>query len=174
VFEAATEFEALARALREAGEKGLAQELRKGINEAARPLPDEIRASLIPHLPDNYAKTLDADLDIKIQQRTAGTNAGVSVVAKARGTNTASPGTGVRPGQPPSRQGKGRKLNRLNAGLLTHPVYGNREVWRTQGPEGGGMRPGWFTDPVRAAAPRVRREIEAAVRRVRDKIYQTP
>lgn len=161
--DAAVEFEALARALREAGEKGLAQELRKGINEAARPLPDEIRAGLIPHLPNRYAATLNDDLTITISQRSAGTQPGVFVVAKASGS-----------GPGPSRTRTGRKLKRLDAGLLTHPVFGNREVWRTQGPEGGGMRPGWFTGPVRAAAPRVRREIEDALRRVRDKIYATP
>jgi hypothetical protein len=163
VADAAVEFEALARALREAGEKGLAQELRKGINEAARPLPDEIRASLIPHMPDTYAATLNHDLRITISQRPSGTSPGVSVVAKASGSVPTV-----------SRRNTGRKLKRLDTGLLSHPVFGDRKVWRTQGPEGGGMRPGWFSDPVNKARPRVRQQIEDAVRRVRDKIYQTP
>jgi hypothetical protein len=158
VADAAAGFEALARALREAGEKGLAQELRKGINEAARPLPDEIRASLIPHLPNTYAAALDADLSITISQRSAGTSPGVSVAARA---STSGPG--------PSRTRTGRKLKRLDAGLLSHPLFGNRQHWFTQR-----VHPGWFSGPVDKSRPRVRQEIEAAVRRVRDKIYQTP
>jgi len=57
--------------------------------------------------------------------------------------------------------GKTRKLRYLDAGRLTHPVFGDREVWRTQ--EEPSVQPGWFTGPAEAAGPRVRAGIEKAL-----------
>jgi hypothetical protein len=147
--DAATELEALAFRLRRAGETELLAEITKAMRDAAVPVPDEIRAGLKPHLPDRYAETLDADLRLGVSVRTAGSDPGVSVT----GTTLLGTGRGgVRAG------GKARKLRDLDAGRLTHPVYGNREVWRTQEVE-----PGWFTGPAEAAGPRVRDGIERAL-----------
>lgn len=50
---------------------------------------------------------------------------------------------------------RGRSQARLmDRGLVRHPVFGNREVWRTTR-----FEPGWFTDPMRAGAPIARREV---------------
>ena len=56
-----------------------------------------------------------------------------------------------------------RKLKRLDAGLLTHPVFGNREKWVTQEGAAQGMVPGWFTGPCEAEESRVRGELEQAL-----------
>ena len=62
-------------------------------------------------------------------------------------------------------------MRRLNAGRISHPLFGDREHWYAQA---GGMVPGFFDDPVSRAGPGLRTEVEAAVRRVRDKIYAAP
>ena len=144
--DAASELESIARHLRNAGDGDLVRELTRAMRRAVDPVPDEIRAGLKPHLPDRYAATLDADLRIGINVRTNERNPGVSIT-----------------GQTLSGGGKGRKLSRLDAGLISHPVYGNREHWATQEGPGHGMEPGWFSGPAEAATPRVRAEIERAL-----------
>jgi hypothetical protein len=139
--DAAAELEALAFRLRRAGETEVLQEITRAMRDAAAPVPGEIRAGLAPHLPDRYAAVLDADVRLGVSVRTAGSDPGVSVTGQATG--------------------KTRKLRDLDAGRLTHPVFGDREVWRTQ--EEPSVRPGWFTGPAEAAGPRVRNGIEKAL-----------
>lgn len=164
--DAAAEFAELARNLNLVGFGDLRRELDKAVNDAAKPIADEIGslAHLQDDLPDTYADALAEDLKVTISKRTTGDNAGVSVIAQSRGLNTASPGTGHRPGLPPSRQGKGRKLRRLDAGLLTHPLYGDREHWYTQH-----VTPGFFTGPAESGGPHARDKILEAMRRIADK-----
>ena len=137
--DAASELESIARHLRRAGDADLVRELTRAMRAAVVPVQDDIRAGLRPHLPDRYAAVLDAGVRLGVNVRTNERNPGVSVTAQATA-------------------GKGRKLRRLDAGLLTHPVYGNREAWRTQHVE-----PGWFTGPAEAATPRVRAGLERAL-----------
>jgi hypothetical protein len=139
--EAASELESIARHLRRAGELDLVRELNAAMRRGVQPVPQAIRAGLKPKLPDRYAETLDADLALGISVRTSDRNPGVSVTAKARA--------------------KTRKLKYLDAGRLTHPVFGDREVWRTQ--ELPSVQPHWFTGPVTDAAPRIRGELERAL-----------
>ncbi len=143
----ASELEAIAFRLRRAGQEDLARELTAGMRRGVEPVPGLIRAGLKPHLPDRYAETLDADLDIRIIARNSGgadADAVVSVYAQ-------------------TRSGKNRALRRIDAGLLRHPVYGNREVWRSQEGAAKGVEPGWFTGPCEAAEPQVRAELEKAL-----------
>ena len=144
----ASELEAAAVRLRRAGQDDLARELAAGMRRGVAPVPDKILAGLAPHLPNPYAATLDADLDIKTIARSgsANTDAVVSVYATTRG--------------------KARKLKRLDAGLISHPLFGDREHWYTQEAPGHGMVPGWFTGPCEAEEPRVRDELERALRDV--------
>ena len=139
--EAASELESIARHLRLAGEGDLVRELTAAMRRGADPVRDEIRAGLKPHLPDRYAGTLDADLRLGISVRTNERNPGVSVTGTPRA--------------------KARKLRNLDEGRLTHPLFGDREHWHAQHVE-----PGWFTGPAEAAAPRVRGELEQALRDV--------
>ena len=130
----ASELEAAAVRLRRAGQDDLARELTAAMRRGVAPVPDQIRAGLRPHLPDRYAADLAAGVDIKTITRagSATTDAVVSVVAQSRGGN--------------------RKLKRLDAGVLSHPVYGNRENWSTQQVEAGMVhRPG---GGCRATGPR--------------------
>jgi hypothetical protein len=144
----ASELEAAAVRLRRAGQDDLARELTQAMRDAVAPVEYGIRVGLKPRLPDRYAVTLAADLDIKTITRSgsATTDAVVSVYAQART--------------------KARKLKRLDAGLLTHPLFGDREHWYTQEGLAQGLLPGWFTDPCEAAGPRVRAELEQALKDV--------
>lgn len=144
----ANELGELARSLRQAGDTDLLGEVRDAIQHAAGPIPDAIRGELRPRMPDRYADVLNADLAIGIRTLTGRYTAGVSVIARGRGAV------------------KRRRLHRLNQGTLAHPLFGNREHWYYQE-----IPPGFFDDPNEAAAPRVREEIDAALDRVKDKIW---
>ena len=112
------------------------------MRDAAVPAQDQIRARLAPeHLPKRYAATLDADLRLGVNVRTSDRDPGVAVTGQTISGN--------------------RKLRRLDAGLLTHPLFGDREHWYTQ--EEPSVTPGWFTGPAEAVGPRVRAGIEQAL-----------
>jgi hypothetical protein len=143
----AAELEALAFRLRRAGDTELLREVTKAMRDAVDPVQDQIREDLKPRLPDRYAAALDADLRLGVNVRTNERDPGVAITGQARS--------------------KARKLRNLDEGRLTHPVYGNREVWRTQ--ELPSVQPGWFTGPAEAGGPRVRAAIERALADVADK-----
>ena len=132
----------LAFRLRRAGDATLARELAAAMRRGVEPVPGKIREGLRPRLPDRYAETLDADLDIRTVTRNSGSDAVVSVYAQ-------------------TRSGKRRKLRRLDSGTLEHPLWGDRDHWYRQG-----TAPGWFTGPAESEAPRVRAELERALRDV--------
>lgn len=139
--DAAAELEALAFRLRRAGETELVQEVTKAMRDAVVPVQAEIRAGLKPHLPDRYAATLDEDLRLGTSVRTGGSDPGVSVTGQT--------------------SGKRRRLRSLDAGILHHPLWGDRGHWYAQGEPS--VHPGWFTGPAEAAGPRVRAGIEKAL-----------
>jgi len=139
--DAATELEALAFRLRRAGEEELLREVTRAMRDGVEPVKDEIRAGLAPHLPNRYAADLDADVRLGVSVRTAGSEPGVSVTGQAAG--------------------KARRLRDLDAGILHHPLWGDREHWFRQGEPS--VRPGWFSGPAEEAGPRVRAGIEKAL-----------
>lgn len=143
------EFAALARRLKDAGETGLRKELYKAIGDAAKPLGAQIRVGAAAYMPDHYAGVLAADVSVTVSKLT-GRDPGIRLVLKGRR--------------------KSRKVTRLNEGYLSHPLFGDRERWYTQGPFAGGMKPGFFTDPVEQSAPRVRDAITAAMHDVAGKV----
>lgn len=150
VDELAFSLAAVAARLREIGEGGLVRELQREIGRAVGPVPAQVRAGLAGHLPDRYAAVLDADL--RVSRRTflgaAGDETRVVVLAS-----------------PVMRK---RRLRQSNAGFLWHPVFGDRKRWKVNAAPGHGMVPGWFDDPVEAAAPRVRE----AARRALDNVTE--
>ena len=158
--DAATEFQALANALREAGETGLKQELYTAINDAAKPLAAEIQniTHLRADMPDRYADVFASSLKVSTYKRATGETPGVTLVATA-----------------PTVGRGGRKVRQRDLGTLTHPVFptGPRTSWRWR-TQTGGMRPGFFSGPVEKSGPLVRDAVAEAVRRVRDKIYAAP
>jgi hypothetical protein len=144
----AADFAALSRRLKEAGETGLRRELYSAISKAARPLANEISSAdhLRPYMPDRYAEALAADLRVGVSRRT-GNDPGVSIRAKGRV--------------------KARKLQQLDAGVILHPLWGDREHWFRQT---AAMRAGFFTDPARHAAPDMRKAILGAMHETARKI----
>lgn len=147
----ASELEAIAFRLRQAGEEDLARELNQAMRDAVKPVPDLIRAGLKPHLPDPYAEVLDADLDIRTSARNSG---GVNADASVSVTAT-------------TRSGKRRRIRRLDAGDLEHPLFGHRRRFYSQGEPS--VQPGWFSGPASGDAPRVRDALEQALADVADK-----
>jgi hypothetical protein len=140
----------LAARLKEAGDagKGFRRELMSQLNEAAKPLVREIAdpAHLRPYMPDRYAEVLAGDLSVGAQ-RILTSNPRVSIRAKTR----------VRR----------RKVRQLDAGIIQHPLFGDREHWYRQT---GGMRPGFFTDPCEKATPEIREHVLEALTETTRKI----
>lgn len=144
--DAAQEFRDLARNLALVGAGELRQELYTAINDAAKPVLARIRRDMPDYMPDRYAGTLDADLSLSVSKQTGVDTAGVALTGRSRLQQ--------------------RKLRRVDSGLLTHPLFGNREHWYTQT---DGMEAGFFTRPAEESAPRVREAILAAMARIADK-----
>jgi hypothetical protein len=134
--------------------KGLQRELYRKINDAAQPVADQVvdPAWLFPFMPDRYAKVLAPDLRVTTLKR-GGERASVSL--RLRGKT------------------RDRQVQRLNAGLLRHPVFARRgtprKTWRWE-IQTGGMRAGFFTDAVRAQAPDIRAKVQQACHDVAQKI----
>lgn len=146
MIDTASELESIARHLRFAGQVDLVKSLQRAVTDAASPVKDDIRSALSDYMPKRYAATLGADLKLGTSSRLSGGNPGVSVWGRG----------GVR----------GRKLRRLDAGILTHPVFGDRSRWIDQT---DGMTRGFFTGPAEKAAPRVREAIIAALNDVSER-----
>jgi len=147
----AGEFRDLARNLRLVGADELRRELYKGIDDAAGPLARGLKdpAHLKPYMPDRYAAVLAADLAVTTSKRT-GIDPGVFI--KARGRT------------------KYRHVERIDQGLLRHPVYADtdrpRPEWHWVAQD---ILAGFFTNPTERAAPAVRREIVAAMHRIAER-----
>jgi hypothetical protein len=145
----AEDYAALARRLKDAGETGLARALRKALNDAAAPIAREIAdpEHLKSYMPDRYAATLAADMKLSTLGTGSLRNPGVRIQAVGRE--------------------KKRKVIKVNSGLLTHPLYGNREHWYTQL---DGMKSGFFDDPCSRSGPQVRDKILKAMHETAMKI----
>lgn len=139
----------LAARLKEAGDegKGFRRELLKQLNEAAKPIAKKIAdpEHLKPYMPDHYVAALAPDLSVGAQ-RILSSNPRVSITAKTR------------------RQRR-RKVALLDRGFINHPKWprGYRDTWKWQNGQTGGMRPGFFTDPCRDAAPQIRERVVQAI-----------
>lgn len=136
------DFAALSRRLKDAGETGLARSLRKAIKDAAAPIASEIAdpGHLKSYMPKRYAATLAADVKVTTLQRGSTRNPGVRISASGRD--------------------KKRKLAQVNAGILIHPLFGDRDRWYLQL---RGVRSGFFDDPCQKSGPQVRDKILAAM-----------
>lgn len=127
----------LSARLREAGEEGqgLRRELFKAINEAAKPLADEVQSvmHLDDYLPNPYARVLSADMTVGTQKR-FGRNPSVAIRARGRAHR--------------------RKLRQLDEGVLHHTLWGNRNHWYLQH-----VRPGFFSNAAERQAPAIRGQV---------------
>ena len=140
---------AISNRLKELGEGGLARELARHVGEAVDTIPPKIEAGLKPKLPDRYAELLGKETKITRRSFTDGDGMRVSLYASNAGA-------------------KARKLQRLDDGILWHPLFGRfprgdpRNRWFEQGADKG-VHPGWFTQPVEDAGPEVREVIRKAL-----------
>ncbi|MFI2577697.1 hypothetical protein ACH5AJ_36490 [Streptomyces rochei] len=157
-------FRVITRQLRgAANRKDLVKELRKGILDAVPALKDAVRSQAAGYLPDRYAIELVPSLTMRTNTTTTGDQVTVRIVVSARGQG-----------------GNARQLGDIEAGQLRHPVFGRSRAlkrhalhratsraspWVTQR-----VMPKFVTGPMLAGQAEVRREIEAAVDRVLDKI----
>ena len=148
VAEGARRLADLAKNLTLVGEGELRAELYRALDEAAQPLAREI--SNVTHLradmPDRYADVLAKDLKITVSKKTGGAEPGVTLLIRA-----------------PTFGRGGRKVIQRNAGVITHPLFGNKRRWFVQT---AGMRAGFADSPVERAAPAVREKVAEAIRRV--------
>jgi hypothetical protein len=136
----------LSKALKAAGDKELQRELSRGISQAMKPVTVAARDSARRTLPARGGLGQRvAKSQIRTVRRTGPRIAGVRLQAK-----------------------NSYHLGQLNRGINHHPVFGNRKEWVTQR-----VTPGWWTIPTEAAAPRVRRDIIAAMNRVANKIERS-
>lgn len=145
----AAEFRALSLRLKTAGSGELRREVDGAIGDAVQPLLGEIRTGLEDYMPKRYAGVLASDLQLRTLK------SGGSV--RIRGTA-------------PTGRRRSRMVGRLDSGILWHPLFGNRKRWYDQGPLGGGMRPGWFSDPAERSAPQFREAILQALRNIADQV----
>jgi hypothetical protein len=135
-----------ARALNAQGSagKGLKRELMAEIKTAVKPMENEVRRDLPQFLPRRYARVLGANLVVRPSQKTTGNSVGLKV-------------TGYAPGQAQRRQ-----VNPINAGILRHPVFGNRKVWIAQK-----VKAGFWSIPMERSrdipAAAIRRAIQKTI-----------
>lgn len=148
--EGADAFFALAKRLKEAGDKDLQRELYRGLNRAVKPADEAIRASAIATLPSRggYNTTIATDLKIRVQRRTGAKTVGIKLIGTAKTTS-----------------GKARELVRLDEGSLRKPLFGMRRYWYPQK-----VTRGFWTGPARGADPQVRTRLLIAMKNVADKI----
>lgn len=148
--EGADQFFALAKRLKEAGNKDLQNELYRGLNRAVKPITANVRASALDLLPSRggYNVTIATETKIKIQRRGGRRSAGIKLIA-----------TGTTP------KGKKRELGKLDRGKLRHPLFGKRHSWFDQA-----VPPGWWTIPTQASGPVTREYLLIAMNNVKEKI----
>lgn len=127
-------FDAVARALKQAGDKELRKELSAGLNRATKTIRADAKQSAEDKLPRRGGlnkRVARARLSTK---RSGGRDPGVRIVAKGL-----------------------EQLGLIDErGLVRHPVYGNRGRWVTQDVK---EAQGWFTDPMNAGADEARRAL---------------
>jgi hypothetical protein len=132
----------LARRLREHGDKNLRSELYRAINRGTKPLKLAVRKSAVGRLPRRGGLNKRvASSKIVTKRRMTGRNAGVRIV----GTS-------------------GYDIGSINRGRVRHLTWGHLP-WHDQA-----VKPGFWSEPLRAGAPAVRREIRVAMDGIAKKI----
>jgi hypothetical protein len=116
------------------------------MRDGVEPAREKIRVGVPDHIPrrGGYAGVIEADLDLRVSVSTTGKDPGVSMIGK-------------------TLSGQKRSLKRLDAGILRHPLFGDKESWFKQEK---GVTPGFFTRPCQQAGPEVERNLAAALERV--------
>ena len=146
----AEDFAALAKRLKDMGETGLQRELSDGIDAAVAPFEEIVRDpfELYPYMPNQYVDVLVADEKVSVVKRSSRVLYGVSV--RVQGAT------------------RDRQVRSLEAGYIRHPVFGRMsKPWVTQFK---GMKEGFFHHAVEQAIPQIRRDVQAVMTRVAEKV----
>lgn len=137
--EGAEKLQALARALKQVGDKELRKELFSSLQRATKPTREKVRANLASDLPHRGGLAgIMAASRLSTRTRAAGRNPAVRIEAKAP-----------------------HDLRAMDRGRIRHPVWGSRARWATQS-----IEPGVFSRPIEDDAPQIRDEILTGLERV--------
>ena len=140
----ANDFLALSKALKDAGEKGLRNELNKAMRNAAKPLIPKVRDAARESLPKHGGlNERIAKKPYRVQVRTGALTAGVRVV-----------GTKVDP--------------RINTGRVYHPVFGHKPGVVQNVPDAKG----YFDDTIRKQTSEIRGQVVQALSDFADRIVR--
>lgn len=142
--EGADKLARVSKALKQAGDKELAKELRAGITRAVKPLKQAAKASASSTLPSRggLGKRVSRT-SLPHAKRGGAKNPGIRITAKPNAV---------------------KDPLRLDRGRARHPVYG-RAPWVLQN-----VTPGWFSKPMGDGSPAVQSEIVTALDTVAVKI----
>lgn len=143
----AGDFAALARRLKEAGEKDLRKELYSGITRATKPMRVGIKNNSVTYMPSGYGGTFQKSLRLTSVKRAGGKNPAVRIKAVGKG------------------QSRPRQIGPTNDGTLRHPLFGNRDFWYTTK-----IKPGFFTKEALKGAPAAQKEILKVMKDVAEKV----
>ena len=150
------------RNLRMLGDKGLSQQMSRGLQRAAKAVGPEVRAEVAKVMPSGYAPVLSKSLRFRTSAAERGGSASVTIRVYGDGKK------------------EKRDVVRLNRGELRHPVFGRSRPlknharhratamanpWVSQK-----VRPGFVDRPVDRLVPEVRREMQQVVDWVADQI----
>lgn len=133
------QLQALARDLKDAGEKDMRRALYKNLNAAAKPLLEDVKREAAATLPKSGGAA----------DRVAGAKYGSRVLA---GPN---PGVKLRGVEVGSAKVNLRKIDR---GILRHPLFGDRNHWYNTN-----VTPGFWTRPLQAGAAKARVAVEKSI-----------
>ena len=144
------QFAALARTLKELGDKGLQRELNKAISDAVKPFRQSVRQSALDTLPAKGGlnrRTADR-VSPRLRKRSGRAAQGVRMVATGK-------------------QGL-RNLAALDEGWVRHPVFGGSADWVQQD-----VTPGFWSRPAEELLEPTRDKIIEAMESVAKKIDES-
>lgn len=141
----ADKLDAVAKALKQVGDKGLQKELYAALNRGTKPLRADVKRSADRRLPQRGGLNRRVAKARLSTRRRGGRKPGVAIVAE---------------GMP--------QLAQMDAkGKVRHPVHAHRDRWVDQSiPQARG----WFTEPLEAGAPVVRRELVKTLDKLAEQI----
>lgn len=131
----------LAKALKDAGRNDLRKELLRRVRESGVETIPKIQASALERLPRRGGLAAKVAAERASVRASYGGNAARVKIWRKRGRG-------------------------LNEGRLRHPVFGHMKTW-----VGQEVDTGWFDDPIRRAAPKIRLRINRVVTEIRDRLY---
>jgi hypothetical protein len=133
----------IARDLAEVGNKGLKNELLRGIRAATKTAIPDVRTAAEVKLPKRGG----------LAERVAGQKFGTRTSLRAKTASVRITGQGM------------KELRDIDQGRLRKPLFGNRDHWYGQA-----VDPGFFSATLEKKGPEVRRQIEQVMRAVKIKI----